>query len=309
MLKLGLGPMAHAAKRWWPAGAIYAADFQAQRYMKSGQSVTAGQAFALSRSTPKLLTGPNGALQLVPPDTPAFTGLGLSLEPARTNLLPAIRHANTTAWANSGAMTTPEPGTFLGLFNDAGRVVSTSGDSGRRETGAIVLQAGVTYAVTFWYNAGTSPNIYLAARSGGSYAILRGPVSNPQSVPGSLGAFSIVDHTQYEGGFYRTRASLTVSTDSTTRMGMGPFSSEGHWTVALGAQVEAAPAPSSPIDAELMPTGRAADQLTLLLPNVSQLVTLRYANGSSSTFPAAPGVFTIPAGQSLLARVTSTPTP
>ena len=307
MLKLGLGHMAVGAKHWWPANAIYAADFQAQRYMKSGEPVAAGQAFALSRTTPKLLAAPGGVLQLIPPDTPAFTGQGLSLEPARTNLLPAIRHANTSAWANSGAATTPEPGTFLGLFNDAGRVVSTSGDSGRRESSAIVLQAGIPYAVTFWYNAGTSPNVYLAARSGGSYAVLRGSLSNPQAVPGSLGTMSLIDHTSYSGGYYRTRASLTVASEATVRMGSGPFSSEGLSIVALGIQVETGNLPSSALDHEHLPTGRTADVLTLKLPSAAQAVLVKLNTGATLEFASSGSDWGLPALYGTVTSIWSLP--
>jgi len=88
MLGLGLAPGAAAAKAWWPAGAVYAADFINGRYMRNGNAISAGEAFSFARASGRWAVDSTGFWRYFAPDVPAITDLGLSLEPAGTNLVP-----------------------------------------------------------------------------------------------------------------------------------------------------------------------------------------------------------------------------
>lgn len=85
---LGLGIGARRPMRWWPEGALYAADFVNNRYMRNGAEISRASAFTFSRASTKLAEDSRGVWQHFGVDEPAITDRGLLLEPAATNMVP-----------------------------------------------------------------------------------------------------------------------------------------------------------------------------------------------------------------------------
>src|SRR5690606_23621572 len=84
MLGIGLSPLRTHPGRWWPEGAVYAADFVSNRYMRNGVEIPAAAAFSFSRASGKVAPDRAGAWHSFPPDVPARTNRGLLLEGAET---------------------------------------------------------------------------------------------------------------------------------------------------------------------------------------------------------------------------------
>lgn len=86
MARLGLGLGARAPQgRWWPEGALYAADFTRGLYMRNGLAISAAEAFTFTRASSKLALGRGGVWTSYAPNVPCITERGLLLEPERTN--------------------------------------------------------------------------------------------------------------------------------------------------------------------------------------------------------------------------------
>jgi hypothetical protein len=85
-LTLALGASPNPA--WWPAGAIYAADFVNNRYMRDGRNVAPEEAYSLERSTPALMQDRTGLWREFGPHTlRRINGIGAMLESATTNVI------------------------------------------------------------------------------------------------------------------------------------------------------------------------------------------------------------------------------
>lgn len=85
MLGLDLACTAQRTPAWWSAGAIFAADFVNDRYMRNGISITQDDALTVSRPSGKLALTSTGQWLGFAGDTLARTDLGASIEPAATN--------------------------------------------------------------------------------------------------------------------------------------------------------------------------------------------------------------------------------
>ena len=85
-----LGVNLAAARRtgaWWSPGAVFAADFVNDRYMRNGVGITRAEALTITRASSKLAQTAAGQWLSFPPDTLARTDLGASIEPAATNYI------------------------------------------------------------------------------------------------------------------------------------------------------------------------------------------------------------------------------
>ena len=85
---LGLPLALQRNTRWWPDGAMYAADFVNNRYMRGGIAIDRASALTFSRNSPKLAQDSNGIWHHFAANEPAITDRGLLLEPQATNMVP-----------------------------------------------------------------------------------------------------------------------------------------------------------------------------------------------------------------------------
>lgn len=88
MLGLGLQSASGAARAWWPQGALFAADLINDRYTRGGNPIPAAEAVSFSRASAKWAQRADGSWVQFAANVPARTDLGLSLEPAGTNIVP-----------------------------------------------------------------------------------------------------------------------------------------------------------------------------------------------------------------------------
>ena len=304
-LKLGTGNGAS----WWPPGASFAADFVGRRYMRLGAPIAETSALSFARASSKLAPDRDGRIRQFAPNVPAFLSDGLLLEAASTNLNPRLAHSNSATWSTVSSSVTPEPGIFLDLFDDAGRVASSGNDSGRRETGVVDFVAGTTYAITFWYAAGTSGRVFLSARASSSFAGLRGPVGAPASAPGSLGTLTPSDVAVYANGVYRVKATFVPALTSPGRLGIGPDSATaGDDVLALACQMETGLYHSSPIVTTGNTASSASDAMSLIIPVGPANISVTYLSGSTLNIATeAGGSVPLPATGALVSRAHATP--
>ena len=100
MLGLNLSASARPTSAWWTSGAIFAADFVNDRYMRDGVNITRDEALTVTRPSPKLARTLAGQWLSFPADTLARTDRGASIEPASINYVQNSTMAGTapTGW-------------------------------------------------------------------------------------------------------------------------------------------------------------------------------------------------------------------
>jgi hypothetical protein len=112
-----------APSAWWPPGASFGADFTANRYMRDGLQAEASATYSLARSSSKYAADADGNFALFDADIPARTVLGLSVEPATTNLL--TDPVGLDSWLTALAIAAPQTGPVLGIFVQPSLVTDT----------------------------------------------------------------------------------------------------------------------------------------------------------------------------------------
>jgi hypothetical protein len=247
---LALGGSAQTPARWWPDGAVFAADFLARRYMRDGVEIPADQAFSFTRASPRLAEDAQGNYVEFGIDQPALTSAGLSLEPQRVNLNTRLRHSNSSGWvSNSTAIATPYPGTFANLFDDAALVASGGSLSARRETPTFEVIAGTTYSCTFWYRAGSSGKVRLSCRAGSEMSTWSGALGSLDTKTEQAGALGLPTvHLSSQSTFKASFAWSPSSGSTGARLGIGPATQTvAEDIIVLGSQIEVGAGPSSPI--------------------------------------------------------------
>lgn len=84
---LGISLTQAQAPAWWPANAVYAADFVNRRYMRNGVPISEGSAISFSRASSAWAQDAAGQWVEFGVNVPRFTAGGLVLEPQRENLI------------------------------------------------------------------------------------------------------------------------------------------------------------------------------------------------------------------------------
>lgn len=290
---LGLSLTRAQAPAWWPANAIFAADFVNRRYMRNGVPISEGSAISFSRASSAWAQDAAGQWREFGVNVPRFTPRGLMLEPQRENLIRNNAMAGAVAgtpgtlpthWARFRTGTLNEPAVVgtgrrdgvdyvdlrlsgtasgnndLGVFQDGLLPMSTS--SGYWLSGFFELISGSLSAASF---AHMSCGRYLdGTYVSGSPTIDLKTVATWQRhwfndiVPGS--------------GINQIRPSIAVrltggmSIDAIVRVG---------WP-----QVETGTFRTSPIMSSGTPTVRAVDMVTLNLISSPQQIIVRYDDGA-----------------------------
>jgi len=268
---------------------IWGADLKAAGYLSSyietGASVAAVTTFSstnpadvgnmtFTRASTGYAEDASGNLVLFGSNVPRITNKGVLIEPAATQL--ATNPANVTAspWGDIGSTSTALGLSADGVFT-AASVASNGQTWHRRGSGNITWTAGTAYAITAWYRAGSSGNVYIELRDvpNTTGSAVAGPVGSPSVQFQGAGTITNVSTTAFPNGRYKTSFIFTPSGSGVAvGPGVGPYSSTVGATVILeGVQVEVGSTPTS-----LVASGtRQADLFyytALSLPSSSTLV-------------------------------------
>ncbi|MCR6673606.1 hypothetical protein [Devosia ginsengisoli] len=279
---------------WWPSGASYAADFAGDRYMRDGEPVAANAAFGLVRGSTKYAADGSGSFVPFGANIAARTDLGLLVEPASSNML--SNPVGLETWLTTMASATPLPGPVLGIFTQPMLVTDTAGNAVARLRHAMGLSvvAEQSYALSFWLRAGSTPNVgVIASGDGGSsrlgIALPDGGVTTSTS---GRGAMTLAGLVQPAPNIYCAQVRWTPSYSGSCEVAIGPGTGViGDTVIALGAFMEVGTRFTSPI---LDAGGRAADNLTLHLPEGTHELTFTFADGSTQVIAGASGEFAVP---------------
>ncbi len=173
MTSLGLTANLQGNRAWWPPGASFAIDFTTRQAMRNGVALPLWEAMSFTRASMRLARTSAGRWQTFGVNEPAITDLGLSVEPARTNLV----LANT---ADSG------PGLIL---TDVTRTALAAGDSPALDNhGKRIVQGGGSTAAFYFgsfaglISAGSVHTISACFKYDGGARFLRFLISDNVSV-------------------------------------------------------------------------------------------------------------------------------
>jgi len=184
--------------------------------------------------------------------------LGLLVEEARTNL---VASSDATGWTVSAASATDNTETTLGAF--VGAVVSSNGaDWHRYRPANITVTSGTTYAVTLFYEYGTSGDVLLNFRAGsvanesritGAWGSLTIPYQN-------AGTLTILEETALPQNVKKIVAKFVPNFSGNFEIGIGPHSNtSGETVIAYAAQCEQASFGTSYIKTTGSTATRSAD--------------------------------------------------
>ncbi|WEJ58354.1 hypothetical protein [Devosia sp. FJ2-5-3] len=292
-LSLGIGGLSTA--QWWPASAGFAADFIARRFRRAGNAIPSADACDFARSSKKWARSADGNWREFDADIMATTDLGLSLEPAGTNLAsPGPAGASVgivgsggalpTGWVANGALTTQiiSVTTLLGLP-------------------AVRLRISGTAASTF-YEIGFTPSMMgLDASKACSASIFA--QCHSEIVPlvelrqgNSSDGFVAVNSLSPALSATARRSELNLTTQSTTARGKLRLALNltignvylVELTIAC-PQLETGAAPSSPLLA-----ARSADALDLKLPESAFDIVVHHDSAPISALTATQTPYRVP---------------
>lgn len=308
MLGLLIGLNARQNLPWWPDGAVFAADFAGDRYMRDGVNIPAAQAYRLVRASSKLAEDSNGVWHSFGPNVLARTDKGVLIEPAAENFVP-----NSSM---GGAQ--PSSTNLLDGLPTGWEMNKVDGSSIKGQ----VLSAGPwlglpSITLRLWGNS-TVEDVEIRMMSWANHQDNM-PVSQGQSVRQSVfvervggsadnvsGRFRLTERTAT--GEYVAKQSSPMILDTaerleavfsvgaaTTKLALSSiefgFAGSFDITIRLATPHMGGEQAGSPILTTTAPSSRDADRLTLLLPAESQLVHIKGALGWEESFPVSDAEF------------------
>jgi hypothetical protein len=314
MVGLGIELGAAARRQWWPEGALFAADFAGNRYMRDGKPIVAAEALTFARAGGKLAADSSGRWRTFAANELARTDLGALIEPEATNGLPnsalAGAQAGTTDLLDglpAGWSTTKIDGTsfaarllaldtWLGL---PALVLHLWGDTTVSDTqiqfssaASLTVAPGDTVLESLFVQclAGSldniSPRLRLTEQSaGGGYLAKQTSPFMPQAEADRAAALFTVGHAEAARASMALGFACTGAFDVTLRI------------AAPQMTLSSSSKPGSPILTSDGPLTRAADALTLNLPDESCDLTLNLADGSSLTMDGVSGAVALDAAE------------
>ncbi len=248
---------------------------------------TVPKGIAVNRSTTAHVWGDDGTLVEVPANAPRLghdpeTGapLGLLIENGSTNLL-AHSVASTAHWSTVATSASDLSLNALGRFH--GVRVPSSGVVWSRILQVFPGTSGQSYAITLYYQAGTSPNIRLTISGRNGASRLSGTHGSLSQTQASIGTFSgISERLLFDGQSREIRAVFTATTTETLRLVFGPESTTvDEDVILLAAQVEEGASFSSYIHCDGTPRTRPADAVTVTTLQGAYQVTVDYVDGQT----------------------------
>lgn len=309
---LALG-LARTSAAWWPEGALFAADFINNRFMSGGVAIPAASAYSFTRASSKRAVTSTGQWQVFGDNVPAITDLGLSLEPASTNLLPNSSFVGGTAASYTAVGSTNLPNGFAIRNLPAGCTAET----------AYGTESGLPYMDLRVFGTATNntpfvlvfcPNNTVACTTGQTLQVSL----SARLVVGVIPISATVRLYEYDAGGINTATADTAALDlsgslgrhsreyvasnvTTTnvlpgiRMGIGNGSTVDFTLRILAPQIERQTAPAtSPILTTTAIGDRADDNMSCTLPLGTAVVQYRFADGALIAAPATPGLLAVP---------------
>lgn len=295
---LGVSLTRAQAPAWWPANAIYAADFVNRRYMRAGVPISEGSAISFSRSSSAWAQNAAGQWVEFGANQPRFTPGGLLLEPQRENLIRNNAMAGAVAgtpgtlpthWARFRTGTLNEPA-VVGTGNRDGvdyidlrlsGTASGNNDLGVFQEAFLAVPPNAAYAASAFFQliSGTLLPATFAQFSCGRYLdgvyVSGSPVIDlRQSSDWSRGTFGDVVPP---AGVNQIRPSVALrvpsgfSIDAILRIG---------WP-----QIELGVGASSAVMTSGSARVRSDDALVLQLPVPPGTISLEFDDGSVQTLP------------------------
>lgn len=296
MLGLDLSLRPAAPPPWWPPQAVFAADFVSGRFRSQGNALSKAEAYAFARPSPKWARRADGNWMQFASGAPAITDLGLSIEPAASNLAVGGALAGAvigvvgsggslpTGWVANGALTTQVLAltTLLGLP-------------------AIRLRISGTAVATF-YEISLTPTV-TALEPASAYSASIFAQCHTEAVPivelrqgNASDGFVAVNALGPALGASAQRAVLNLVTQATTARGrlrlVLALTSGNSYNLELTLacpQLESGTAPTSPLLVE-----RAADALDLNLPAAGLSLSVQHDSGPPSALSAGTAVYRLP---------------
>ncbi|WP_336974138.1 phage head spike fiber domain-containing protein [Sphingobium aromaticiconvertens] len=197
---------------------------------------------------------------------------GAYIEMSKQNILARSTDMSAVGWQVASATLSDAGGTSLGIFNRL--TIATSGSLTTRRHQSVAIVSGAVYAVTAFYEAGTSGRARIICRQNTTNltTVISGPVGNLAVTATDAGVATVVDQTAFTDPasgrtVYRIRLLFTAgAADAVGQFGMGPDSATVDATlIGLGMQVEADSHTSFIITGATSST-RPADALSVPLP-------------------------------------------
>lgn len=287
----------------WPNNIGFALDFENRRALHNRLNIPLAGSFTLTRASTKYALRRNGTYELFAADTAAITDLGLSLEPAATNLCTASSDLEQAVWHKTAVVVT------TGIADPAGsttamRVTESAGNAALARV-TIPVTSGQTYTLTRIVRRGNCDWVRLiVGDSAFSNSILAwfnladftaGSMVNTGAGYGAISrsikpiglGYALVSLTFAPPAAAVNAGITTASADGTTTRanignGAGIGTSYEHWNT----QLEAGTA-SSPIVAGAAAVSRAADGLALPLAPSTGNLALRFDDGTTQTVSLA----------------------
>lgn len=293
-----------AARPWWPADAIYAADFVNWRFSRAHAPAAPGEAIGLTRASGKLAPTLAGTWLAFGPDQPAVTDRGLLLEAAATNFIrnnsmlgaaagtPGTLPTQWTRFIGGGLSTS-----ILGTGTDRGlpyldlRLWGTSASSNGTQISfdqapGIPTTQGETWTHSVFLSiiAGSASNLsfvrcnLVEMGSGGeTLAVQYG--TNIRDILGSVRQRRSETRVVAHGSAALVRPAIELSYEGGTAVDL---------SLRIAApQLESSTTASTPVLTSGSSATRAPDALTLSVPVTPALLT--YSMDGSSFSHAVPG--------------------
>ena len=286
----------------WPNNIGFALDFENRRALHNRLNIPLAGSFTLTRASTKYALRRNGTYELFSADTAAITDLGLSLEPAATNLCTASSDLEQAVWHKTAVTVT------TGIADPAGgtaamRVTESAGNAALARV-TIPVTSGQTYTLTRIVRRGNCDWVRLivgdSAFSNSILAWFNLADFTAGSMVNTGAGYGAISRTIKPIGLGYALVSLTFAPPAAVNAGITTASADGtttranigngagigtsyeHWNTQLEAGTG-----SSPIVAGGAAVSRAADSLALPLAPTTGNLALRFDDGTTQTVSLA----------------------
>lgn len=149
-----------------------------------------------------------------------------------------------TSWiALGGATKSAESGTFLGLYDDAARIISGGSINDRARTTGFSLSGSTAYEFSFIYKAGTSGRVrcIIGNTTAGNDTILSGAIGSVGETLEDAGAVTSLTETMLTDDIYQLSGTITTGASGTFILVMGPDTATAtQYVIAIAAWVKPA---------------------------------------------------------------------
>lgn len=303
---LGLGLKARPTTRWWPDGALYAADFTLDRYMIGGVPVSRSTAFTFTRNSPKLAQDSQGNWQSFGVNVPAITDRGLLLEPERQNTV--INSTSLEWWNMLRATVTSNVGPGLdGNGADLLTATETNVNGAFAGANAQTVVPGSIYTFSTILRRTTNDWIALVVTTNDNthrktvwFNLATVAIGNTHTT-GSDVTLHASGITLLPGNLLRPWLTFSTATITAPVARLYVLDANGLFSATTGAavlvlhgQMEPGTEPTSPVATVQSSVSRAADLALLQLPQSNLRLHVGHIDTSTVVYENCPSPFLIP---------------